>query len=223
MLLVVVFLATDVQSRIISGYSCVYNQTDTTCTEGNITRCFDMCEGEDIDCDTSTCDEALIYYHAVSGTTSWDSCYFYNNTVFPTYVIASCEDDGTSPCDGYDLCVEICFFSNTGTCNGPCVPYWGLQIPGFDCDDYRENFTNAGVGFTDFEECYTVNISGTDVEMYMTGCPKASASSSTNVGLIVGLVVGGVVLIIAVLALMHYMNNRKKLAAVKNTIETEGE
>merc|ERR1719397_517569 len=98
LLLVFHFLAIVVQSYIISGESCYYNYTDTSCS-GEIITCYDMCANPDFLCNDTTCDGALIHYHyAGADVPGLDICYYYHDDVYPTYGVTTCVDDGVNDC-----------------------------------------------------------------------------------------------------------------------------
>jgi len=179
--LVLEILATAVQSSIISAKMCFYPSTNRSCAEEpfdcvdifDIDTCGAQEEEDDEHCNGMTCDELKFER---SDFTSWDTCH---TTSYPGGAdgIATCEDDGVTRCHGSDICLEICGFSNSGTCAGPCFEDSGVTIPGYDCDDYRTNviIQTGMASFTDFEECFLHD----DILYKFTGCPKASPTKSS--------------------------------------------
>jgi len=224
--LVLEILATAVQSSIISAKMCFYPSTNLSCAEEpvcvdifDIDECLAEEEEDDEHCNGKTCD--VFKFEHPGFTSYWDTCH--NTSILGGVdAIVTCEDDGVTRCHGLDICREICGFSNSGTCAGPCFEESGVTIPGNECDDYRTDvIKQAGMAnFTDFEECFVHD----DILFKITGCPKASPiksskkkRSSIGIGLIVGIVVSVAVLISAIVTVIIV----KRSQAIKNEAESE--
>jgi len=177
--LVLELLATAVQSTIISAKMCLYPSTNGSCAEEpfdcldafDIDTCLAKEEEDDEHCYGMTCDQLKFDRPDIS----WDTCHTTSNPGGDDG-IATCEDDGVTRCHGEDICIEVCGFSNSGTCPS-CFESKGLTVPGYDCDDYRTHvlLQSGWENLTDFEECVLHNGSFFKV----TGCPKASPTNSS--------------------------------------------
>jgi len=220
MILPVVFLATAVQSLITYVEFCTFS-ANTSCAESPY--CFNETVGEVLG---FTCDRYLVFLQEwqLPELESWDTCMtlsHYNEDTEDYDMTVKCNDDGRSPCDDNLICAEICYFSNTSTCDGFCYEQ-NVTIPGMnDCDDYRANYTEMDVGFpgfTNFGECFTYDDT---FDVRITGCPNFSLSSTNdmNIGLIVGLTCAVLLIIIAILVLVNYRKSKKKAENLQKTIE----
>jgi len=216
MILPVVFLATAVQSLVTYVEYCTFS-ANTSCAESPY--CFNAT-------DNGTCDRYMVFLQEWQWPEleSWDTCitvsdYNEDTEAYIHYdMTVKCNDDGRSPCDGNLICAEICYFSNTSTCDGFCYEQ-KVTIPGMnDCDDYRANYTEMDVGFTNFGECFTYDDT---FDVRITGCPNFSLSSTNdmNIGLIVGLTCAVLLIIIAILVLVNYRKSQKKAENLQKTIE----
>jgi len=141
-------------------------------------ECTDLCAGEGSDCDHFTCDSMLLLMEAV-GMSNWGTCY---TTI--SDAISTCEDDGSSPCDGdQDLCWTTCL-----SANGKCENCYDIPVDmaednlgGLDCDTYAGLFPTffPGLEFPGYCSCFTAN--ETDAKL---GCHSACGSdSSDNTGI----------------------------------------
>jgi len=183
------------RADIVSLETCYYESNDGEC---NILRdeCEDKCETEPDECENMTCDLIAIGFMAI-GMSAYDECF--TSMGFMDTMI-SCDDGGTLPCDGDDICMTVCFLSDTGDCYEPCIEY-GMDLEGQSCDSIE----SSGVYGDNFAwgECSFYN--GSDVRMVCT----EPGSSSSNTGMIIGIVIGCIVVIALIAGILFFKCKKK--------------
>jgi len=214
------FLGTVVQSAITSAMLCEYNSIDGSCSGGLAKDCEDVCFGNDVDCSTGDCHNLAVGMLLI-GMPAWDQCWN-----FFADLKATCEDDGTSPCEGFDLCTTMCL-SGTGQCDYLCVEVGsnleqiGSNLEQINCDWYEQHYLPMAMeGFTGWNECFSLNgtigmsMSCDESGIHSGASDSDDTRSSTDNTLIIGIVVGGVVFVIAIIAAVICIKSRKKVLII---------
>jgi len=196
-------LVTDVQSVITSLESCPFSSTDGTCS-GTAQPCLEKCLFEFNWCDWVTCDRYMMMFWE-KDMSSFGECYS-EEGMFDE--IIRCVDNGIEPCDGADVCISQCFSKN-GQCEEPCFQIGeNVNISLYkNCDGYLENANIDHLGFQAWEECS--NKTGEDV--IATCNISGSSTDSNNTNMIVGIVIGAVLMVGAIVVVLIYKKSKTEL------------
>ena len=185
------------QAEATSVPLCGYTSTGGVCNSTTVT-CTELCDDLD-DCVGMSC-AFLKIAMAEFGMSEWDECFIRNGQDLKI----SCEDSGSDPCDGTDLCLTQCFNSSDLSCGGNCITAgYNLEGEMTTCEEmvaYRVPDQNVTWG-----ECFDYN--GTDASVV---CQMGSGSSTDNFGMIV-IIIAASAIAIGIVAIIF-----KKVCAKKN-------
>jgi len=194
---IVAILFAFVHAGMTSSVICGYSSSDGTCSgEAN---CTNECESL-VDCGKVSCDLKYTGYQE-RGMNEWGDCW----NAGGTDMTATCEDDGVSVCNGYDVCFTSCKFSSNGLCEGHCFDY-PLELEGESCDDIANSHL-PHVNFT-FGECFTMN----ETDNFLTCLRAIDTSSSNNSLKVFGTIAGVVAGVLALAVIVYYLRKKRREA-----------